>query len=86
MSITDCVLLGLVSGFIASKIMKGSGPGLLVDLIFAVVGAVVGGAALRHFDQTAAPGFTSWSVFAAVAGAVLVLLALRVVGRFGRVA
>jgi uncharacterized membrane protein YeaQ/YmgE (transglycosylase-associated protein family) len=86
MSITGCVFLGLVSGFVASKIMKGSGPGLLVDLIFAVVGAVVGGAALGHFDQTAPAGFTSSSAVAAVAGAVLVLVALRVIGRFGRVA
>jgi uncharacterized membrane protein YeaQ/YmgE (transglycosylase-associated protein family) len=86
MSITGCVFVGLVAGLVASKIMKDSGPGLLVDLIFAVAGAVVGGVALRHFDQMAPTGFTSSSVVAAVAGAVLALVALRVVGRFGRIA
>ena len=86
MSITGCVFLGLVSGFIASRVMKGSSPGLSIDLILAVVGAVVGGAVFRQFDQTGAIGFTLWSVFAAVTGAILVLAVFRVAERLARFA
>jgi uncharacterized membrane protein YeaQ/YmgE (transglycosylase-associated protein family) len=85
-SITGCVLLGLVTAFIANQAMKGSGQGLLMDFILAVFGAVVGGWAFRHYDQTGSTRFTPWSVFATVGGAVLVLVAFRVIGRFGRVA
>jgi uncharacterized membrane protein YeaQ/YmgE (transglycosylase-associated protein family) len=85
MSITACVFVGLVSGLFANRAVKGSGQGLLMDLIIAVIGAVAGGVLLRHFDQTAVVGFTSLSVLAAITGAFVMLLAARAVGRFGRV-
>jgi uncharacterized membrane protein YeaQ/YmgE (transglycosylase-associated protein family) len=85
MSITGCVFVGLVSGLFANKVVKGSGQGLLMDLIIAVIGAVAGGVSLRHFDQAGPVGFTSWSVLAAVTGALVMLLVARAVGRFGRV-
>ena len=85
MSITGCVFVGLFSGFIANKVVKGSGQGLLMDLIIAVMGAVAGGVLFRHFDQTAAVGVTYLSVLAAITGAVAMLLCARAVARFGRV-
>lgn len=37
------VIIGLIAGWAAGKIMKGSGYGVLMDIILGVVGAVVGG-------------------------------------------
>lgn len=85
MSITGSVLVGLVCGLFANKAVKGSGQGLLMDLVVAVMGAVSGGVLLKHFDQTAAVGFTPLSVLAVVTGAFFMLLLARAVGRFGRV-
>jgi uncharacterized membrane protein YeaQ/YmgE (transglycosylase-associated protein family) len=85
MSITACVFVGLISGLFANRAVKGSGQGLLMDLIIAVIGAVAGGVLLRHFDQAGAVGFTSSNVLAAATGALVMLLVARAVGRFGRV-
>ena len=43
MSIFAWIILGLISGFIASRIVNHSGQGMLLDVVLGVVGAVVGG-------------------------------------------
>jgi hypothetical protein len=43
MSILPWILLGLVAGFVGSKLVNKTGEGVLPDIIFGVVGAVVGG-------------------------------------------
>ena len=43
MSIVVWVVLGLIAGFIASKIVNRSGEGLVMDVVLGVVGALVGG-------------------------------------------
>jgi uncharacterized membrane protein YeaQ/YmgE (transglycosylase-associated protein family) len=75
MSIIAWILLGLISGFIASKVVNGSGEGLLTDMVLGVVGAIVGGGAFHMLGQTGVTGFNLWSVFVSVIGAVLVLVA-----------
>ncbi len=75
MSIFTWIALGLVSGFIASKIVKGRGQGLFRDLALGVVGAVVGGGALHLLRAPSVTGFNPWSVFVSVVGAALVLVA-----------
>jgi uncharacterized membrane protein YeaQ/YmgE (transglycosylase-associated protein family) len=79
MSIAICVFIGLVTAFVANRTANGSGQGTLVDVILGVIGAVVGAAALRHFDQAAAAAVNAWSVLASAAGAFAVLVALRLV-------
>jgi uncharacterized membrane protein YeaQ/YmgE (transglycosylase-associated protein family) len=37
------VMVGLIAGWAAGKIMKGSGFGVLIDIILGIAGAVVGG-------------------------------------------
>jgi len=37
------VLVGLIAGWAAGKIMKGGGYGVVVDIVLGIVGAVVGG-------------------------------------------
>ena len=48
MSILAWIVLGLVAGFIGSKIINKSGEGFFLDIILGIVGAVVGGMALQY--------------------------------------
>ena len=79
MSIVAWILLGLLSGFIASKLVNGSGEGLLLDMLLGVVGAFVGGAAFHLVGQTGVTGFNLWSVFVSVLGSILVLVAYHAI-------
>lgn len=73
MSILAWIILGLIAGFIASKIFQGSGQGLLMDIVLGVVGAVVGGYLFSALGATGVTGFNLWSMFVAVIGAIVVL-------------
>jgi len=73
MSILAWIILGLIAGFIASKIVGGSGQGLLLDIVLGIVGAVVGGYLFSALGVTGVTGFNLYSMFVAVVGAALVL-------------
>ncbi len=73
MSIVAWIILGLVSGFIASKIVNKSGEGILLDIVLGVVGAVVGGFLFNTFGATGVTGLNIWSMFVSVIGAIVVL-------------
>ena len=73
MSILAWIILGLIAGFIASKIFVGSGQGLLMDIVLGIVGAVVGGYLFAALGATGVTGFNLWSMFVAVIGAIVVL-------------
>ena len=79
MSIIGWIVLGLVAGFIASKIVNKTGEGLLLDIVLGVVGAVVGGFAFNLIGQVGFTGFNLWSLLVAVIGAVLVLGAYHLI-------
>jgi uncharacterized membrane protein YeaQ/YmgE (transglycosylase-associated protein family) len=74
MSIFGWLILGLISGFIASKIVYKSGSGFFMDVILGVVGAVVGGYLFNAAGITPITGFNIYSMFVAVVGAVIVLV------------
>ena len=59
MSIVAWILLGLVAGFIASKIVNHSGEGVLLDIVLGVVGAVAGGFAFCSWPRSARSGSSS---------------------------
>ena len=73
MSILAWIVLGLIAGFIASRIVGGSGQGLLLDIVLGIVGAVVGGYLFSAFGATGVTGFNLYSMFVAVVGAAIVL-------------
>ena len=73
MSILAWIVLGLIAGFIASKIYVGTGQGILMDIVLCIVGAVVGGYLFDMIGQTGITGFNIWSMLVAIVGAVLVL-------------
>jgi uncharacterized membrane protein YeaQ/YmgE (transglycosylase-associated protein family) len=73
MSIIAWIVLGLIAGFIASKLVAGSGQGLLMDIVLGIVGAVVGGYLFTALGATGVTGFNLYSMFVAIVGAALLL-------------
>lgn len=82
MSIIGWIVLGLVSGFIASKIVNKSGEGVLLDIVLGIVGAIVGGALFNEFGAVGITGFNLYSMVVAIVGAIVVLFIYHAV--FGR--
>ena len=81
MSILAWILLGLVSGFIASKLVNKRGEGILVDVLLGIAGAMAGGFAFQFAGASGVTGFNLWSLFVSIIGAILVLVAYHAVAR-----
>jgi uncharacterized membrane protein YeaQ/YmgE (transglycosylase-associated protein family) len=76
------IIVGLVAGFLASRLVKGGGYGLIGDLIVGLVGAVIGGFLVGFFVHTTVGLFGS--IVVAFIGAVILLFIMRSVGGGGR--
>ncbi|HEX5386942.1 MAG TPA: GlsB/YeaQ/YmgE family stress response membrane protein [Gemmatimonadales bacterium] len=74
MSIIAWIILGLIAGWIASKIVNKTGEGVVVDIILGIIGAVVGGWIFNRFGTAGVTGFNVWSLIVAIIGAVVLLL------------
>jgi uncharacterized membrane protein YeaQ/YmgE (transglycosylase-associated protein family) len=74
MSILAWIILGLVAGFIGSKIVNKSGEGIILDIVLGIVGAFLGGFIFSFFGAQGVTGLNLWSLFVAVIGAVVILL------------
>jgi len=73
MGIIAWIVLGLIAGFIASKIVNHTGSGIIMDIVLGVVGALVGGFLFSIFGATGVTGFNIYSMIVAIVGAVVVL-------------
>ncbi len=73
MSFLAWILLGLIAGFIGSKIVNHRGEGLFLDIILGIVGAVVGGFLFSMFGASGVSGLNLYSLLVAVVGAMVVL-------------
>ncbi|MEA2782246.1 MAG: hypothetical protein QOK29_3790 [Rhodospirillaceae bacterium] len=74
MSIIGWLVLGLIAGFIASKIVNKQGEGVIVDIVLGIVGAVVGGFLFTQFGAPGVTGFNLYSMLVAIIGAIVVLV------------
>ena len=81
MSILAWIILGVIAGFVGSKIVNRTGEGLIRDLALSIVGAIVGGWIFSFFGQTGVTGLNLYSLLVAVIGAVVVLLAYHAMQR-----
>ncbi len=81
MSILAWLVLGLISGFIGSKIVNKSGEGLFLDIVLGIVGAIVGGYLFQMFGMHGVTGVNLSSILVSVVGAVLVLVVYHAVRR-----
>jgi uncharacterized membrane protein YeaQ/YmgE (transglycosylase-associated protein family) len=79
MSVLGWIILGLIAGFIASKIVNRSGQGLLLDIVLGIVGAVVGGYLFTAIGATGITGLNLYSMFVAIVGASVVLWAYHAI-------
>ena len=73
MSFLAWIVLGLIAGFIASKIVNKQGEGFFLDIILGIVGAVAGGWIFSAFGAHGVTGVNLYSILVAVVGAVVVL-------------
>lgn len=79
MSIIGWLVLGLMSGFIASKFVNDSGQGLVLNIVLGIVGAIVGGFIFSSLGGAAVTGVNIYSMFVSVVGAILVLFLYHVI-------
>jgi len=82
MSILGWLILGLIAGFIASRIVDHHGSGILLDIVLGIVGALVGGWIFTALGAAPITGFNIYSMLVAIAGAVIVLVVYNAL--FGR--
>ncbi len=81
MAIGAWVLLGLIAGFIGSKLVNRNGEGILVDIVLGIAGAVVGGWVCRFFGVAGVTGLDIYSLIVAIVGSVIVLAVFHVLRR-----
>lgn len=81
MSIIAWIFMGLIAGFIASKIVDRSGKGIVLDIVLGIAGALVGGFLFRLVGSSGITGFNVWSVFVSMIGAVILLGAAQLLRR-----
>jgi uncharacterized membrane protein YeaQ/YmgE (transglycosylase-associated protein family) len=81
MSILAWIVLGLIAGFVASKIVNKTGEGVLVDIILGVVGSVVGGWLFNAFGMPGVTGLNVYSLIVAVIGAAVFLIVYHALTR-----
>ena len=74
MGIISWIILGLIAGFIGSKIVDREGQGFWLNIALGIVGALVGGFLFDLFGATGVTGLNIWSMIVAIAGSVVVLL------------
>ena len=72
------IIVGLIAGFITSKLMKGSGFGALMDIVVGIVGAIIGGFIMRALGF-ADQGGLLYTILVAVVGAVILTLLVQLV-------
>jgi uncharacterized membrane protein YeaQ/YmgE (transglycosylase-associated protein family) len=68
------IFVGLIAGFIASKIVNRTGEGFVRDILLGVIGAIVGGFIFQSMGHSGVNGFNIYSIFVAVIGAIIVLV------------
>jgi uncharacterized membrane protein YeaQ/YmgE (transglycosylase-associated protein family) len=81
MSFLAWIVLGLIAGFIGSKIVNKTGEGVLLDIVLGIVGAVVGGWLFNTFGAPGVTGLNLYSLLVAVVGAVVLLVVYHAVRR-----
>jgi uncharacterized membrane protein YeaQ/YmgE (transglycosylase-associated protein family) len=73
MSIIAWIILGLIAGFIGSKIVDSTGQGLVLDIVLGIIGAVVGGFLFSLVGAAPVTGINIYSLIVAVVDSIVVL-------------
>jgi uncharacterized membrane protein YeaQ/YmgE (transglycosylase-associated protein family) len=81
MSIIAWIVLGLIAGFIGSKLVNKTGEGIFLDIAPGIVGAVIGGWLFNLFGIHGVIGLNVYSLVVAVIGAVVFLVVYHAMRR-----
>ena len=81
MSIIAWIVLGLIAGFIGSKLVNKTGEGFFLDIALGIVGAVIGGWLFNLFGMQGVTGLNVYSLVVAVIGAVVFLVVYHAIRR-----
>ena len=76
------IVVGLIAGFLAGKVMRAGGYGLIGDIVVGVLGALIGGylATNLFHIKAAVTGINFETILVALCGSVLLLVGLRLLG------
>ena len=74
MSVIGWIFVGLIAGFLASKVVNKTGEGFIRDVLLGIVGAFIGGWLFTAMGSAGVTGFNIWSIFVAFVGGVIVLV------------
>lgn len=83
MSFFAWILLGLVAGYLGSKIVNRRGEGILFDILLGIVGATAGGFLFQLVGVKGITGLNLWSLLVATIGSIFLLIAYHAVRRIG---
>lgn len=84
MTLVGWIVFGLITGFVASRIVAREGQGCILNVVLGIVGACVGGFMFTSIGGTGITGFDVYSMFVAIIGAIVVLLVYHAItGRRG---
>ena len=81
MSFLAWIVLGLLAGFIGSKLVNKQGEGMMLDIVLGIVGAIVGGWLFNTFGASGVTGLNLYSLLVAVVGSVVLLVAYHALRR-----
>lgn len=76
-AIITWAVVGLIAGWLASVVVRGTGLGIAGDMVVGVIGGIIGGIVLSLVGGSGVTGFNLWSIFVAFIGAVILLLIVR---------
>lgn len=82
MGIFSWIVLGLIAGWIGSKIVNRTGEGFFLDIVLGIVGALVGGFLFSLFGAEGVTGLNLYSMVVAIIGSIVVLVIYHTI--FGR--
>ncbi len=76
MSLLWWIIVGLIAGWATGKIMKGSGYGVVMDIVIGIIGAVIGGWIMRALGFSAQGGMI-YTILVAILGAIVLTWIFR---------
>jgi uncharacterized membrane protein YeaQ/YmgE (transglycosylase-associated protein family) len=68
------IVVGLIGGFLASRVVNKTGEGIVRDIILGIIGGIIGGIIFRAFGGYGVTGVNLWSILVAFVGGIVVLL------------
>lgn len=76
-AIITWIVVGLIAGWLASLVVRGTGLGIVGDIVVGIIGGIIGGIILSLIGGSGVTGFNIWSIVVAFIGAVVLLLIVR---------